>query len=402
MSRVAVIVSLLEQEYCRILVRGVTRYANSNGSWEWEVFLAGNPEVKRITAHHFDGVIFDTANPVTLAKWRRSKLPLVQVFKSREPFSVNYDERQIGSLAAEHLYGTSKRLVALGTVEVTSPEWMGERVAGFCEWAGRHDLPVETFPLGGGIPRPSTPFGKWTPTPWIVRWVRSLKKPAGIFCADIHLAREVMAVCRFLEISVPEDIAVLGVDDDEILCLMERPTLSAIITQSEKVGYQAAEMLDQQIRKEIHTPQERFLIPPAGVSVRGSTATVVPGNEALSKALALIRENAHQPLNISEIARSAGASRRALELRFRKHLGRSPHEELIRVRLDKAKALLVGTTLSLAKIAELSGFGEPDNFSRAFRRETKISPRAHRQKHSYSAVFRETDVERTEERAGLS
>ena len=387
MPRVAVIVSFVEQEYCRSMVRGITRYANANGSWEWEVFLAGNPEIKRINAREFDGVIFDTADPHTLAKWKRSGLPRVQVMDSGEPFSVNYDEQRIGALAAEHLHGTGKRLVALGSPAETKPAWLGTRVAGFCQWAREHNMPVETFRLGGLPAGPSSHFGKWTPVPRIARWVKSLKKPCAIFCADIHLAREVMAVCRSLEISIPEDIAVVGVDDDEILCLMERPTLSAIITQSEKVGYHAAEMLDRRMRKEIHTRQERLLIPPTGVSARGSTAAVVPGDEALSKALALIREDAHQPLNIAELARTAGASRRALELRFRSHLGRSPHQELIRVRLDKAKTLLVGTTLPLAKIAELSGFGGPDNFSRAFRRETGISPREHRLQHSGSAVL---------------
>jgi LacI family transcriptional regulator len=386
MPRVAVIVSFVEQEYCRSMVRGITRYANANGSWEWEVFLARNPEIRRITAHEFDGVIFDTADPATLAKWKRSKLACVQVMDSGEPFSVNYDEQRIGALAAEHLSSTGKRLVALGSPAETNPAWLGKRVAGFCNWAREHDLPVETFRLGGGIPHPSTPFGKWTPVTRIAQWMKSLKKPCAIFCADIHLAREVMAVCRFLKIDIPREIAVMGVDNDETLCLMERPTLSAVITQSEKVGYHAAEMLDRRMRREIRARQERLLIPPTGVSARGSTAAVVPGNEALSKALALIREDAHQPLNIAELARAAGASRRSLELRFRSHLGRSPHQELIRVRLDKAKTLLVSTTLPLARIAELSGFGSPDNFSRAFRRETGMSPREHRQQHSGTHV----------------
>ena len=106
MPRVAVIVSFVEQEYCRSMVRGITRYANANGSWEWEVFLAGNPEIERITAREFDGVIFDKANPATLAKWKKSRLPRVEIMNSCEPFSVNYDEQRIGALAAEHLHGT--------------------------------------------------------------------------------------------------------------------------------------------------------------------------------------------------------------------------------------------------------------------------------------------------------
>lgn len=387
MPRVAVIVSFVEQEYCRSLVRGITRHANANGSWEWEVFLAGNPEINRINAREFDGVIFDRANAATLAKWKRSRLPRVEVMNSREPFSVNYDEQLIGALAAEHLHGTGKRLVALGSPAETHPTWLGKRIAGFCKWAREQNLPVETFRLGGGIPHPSTPFGKWTPVPRIAQWVKSLQKPCAIFCADIHLAREVMAVCRSLKIDVPGEIAVMGVDNDEILCLMERPTLSAVITQSEKVGYHAAEMLDRRMRREIRTRQERMLIPPAGIVARGSTAGIVADDVPLSKALSLIRENAHQPVDIAELARLAGVSRRSLETRFQKTLGRSPHQELLRIRIEKAKALLSGTSLPMGKIAELSGFGDPYNFSRAFRRETGDTPRQYRQQISGTSAL---------------
>ncbi len=384
MPRVAVIVSFVEQEYCRSMVRGITRLANANGSWEWEVFLAGNPEINRIRTRQFDGVIFDRANPATLAKWKRSGLPCVEIMHSREPFSVNYDEQMIGALAAEHLHGTGKRLVALGSTKETKPTWLGRRVAGFCKWAHEHDLPVETFPLGGGIPRPSTPFGKWTPVPRIAQWVKSLKKPCAIFCADIHLAREVMAVCRFLKIDIPSEIAVMGVDNDEILCLMERPTLSTVITQSEKVGYHAAEMLDRRMKGEIRTSQERLLIPPAGIAARGSTSGIIAEDIPMTKALGLIRERASQAIHIDEISRLAGVSRRSLENRFKKNLGRSPHQEVIRTRIEKAKALLTGTSLPIGRIAELSGFGDPYNFSRAFRRETGSTPRDHRQQEQVS------------------
>ena len=382
MPRVAVIVSYVEQEYCRSMVRGITRYANSNGSWEWEVFLARNPEIKRINAREFDGVIFDTANPATLGKWKRSKLPCVQVFSSREPFSVNYDEQRIGALAAEHLHGTGKRLVALGSPAESKPAWLGKRITGFCNWAREHNLPVETFRLGGGIPHPSTPFGKWKPVPRIAQWIKSLNKPCAIFCADIHPAREVMAVCRTLKIDIPAEIAVMGVDNDEILCLMERPTLSAVITQSEKVGYHAAEMLDRRLKREIRTRQKRLLIPPAGIVARASTAGSLAEDVPLSKALGLIREHAAQEIHIDKIARLAGVSRRSLENRFKKTLGRSPHQELIRIRIEKAKVLLSGTSLPMGKIAELSGFGDPYNFSRAFRRETGSTPRQYRQQNS--------------------
>jgi LacI family transcriptional regulator len=141
-------------------------------------------------------------------------------------------------------------------------------------------------------------------------------------------------------------------------------------------------MLDRRMKGEIRTRQERLLIRPAGIVVRGSTSGIVAEDVPLSKALGLIRERAAQAIHIDEIARVAGVSRRSLENRFQKNLGRSPYQELLRIRIEKAKALFLSTSLPMGKIAELSGFGDPYNFSRAFRREIVNTPRQYRQANS--------------------
>ena len=381
MPRVAVILSSLAgdaHEFARSMVRGITRFANDHGAWDWEIFLTDDIAVQKVTTRKFDGVIWAAEDLTFLRKCEKAGIAGVQTFRTRHPFSVNHDEEQIGAQAAEHLAGTGKSLATLGVPGEKDPAWLGERVAGFCRWAREHGEPMETFRLGGLPACPSTHLGKWEPSPRIVQWVGSLQKPIGIFCADIHLAREVLAVCRFLNLSVPGEVAVIGVDNDELLCLMERPTLSVVLTQPEKVGFHAAEILDRRMRKRGEAREERLLIPPAGVVERGSTRADYGGDATLAKVLSLIRKNLQNNLNIDDLARSVGISRRALYLRFEKHLGTSPLQEILRQRIEKAKSLLVGTTLPLAKIAELSGFGDPYNFSRAFRRETGISPREHR------------------------
>ncbi len=388
MPRVAVIISFEAQEFCRSMLRGITRFANAHGAWEWEVFLVGSGETKRINTRNFDGVIVDAIQPTAIRKWESSRLPVVQVFSNAHSFSVSHDEQQIGAVAAEHLCALAKPLATLENSWVKDPnKWWRERVSSFCQSARNQGKNIEICGLTSFPPRPATFAGKWTPEPHIVRWVESLQKPVSIFCADIHLAREALAVCRLLKLSVPEEVSVLGVDDDELLCLMERPTLSVVITQPEKVGYHAAELLDQRIISELQSPRQRLLIPPTGVADRGSTRPDLSDDAALSKALSLIQENAAQPLNIDQIARSVGVSRRSLELRFQKQLGRSPHQELVRIRLEKAKALLVSTSLPLGQISERCGFGDPYNFSRAFRRETGTSPREHRLKHAGTHVL---------------
>jgi LacI family transcriptional regulator len=382
MPHVAVMLSSLAgdaHEFNRSMVRGITRYANDHGAWDWEIFLTEEIPNQEISKRRYDGVIWAAEDLAYLRKWEKAGLVGVQAFRTRHPFSVNYDEEQIGALAAEHLAGIGKRLAALGIPgEKESPTWLGERVAGFCQWARAHGEPVETFRLGGLPAAPKSHFGKWEPSPRIVEWVHSLEKPIGIFCADINLGREVLAVCRFLKLSVPEEVAVIAVDNDELLCLMERPTLSVVVTQPEKVGFHAAEILDRRIRKGRNSQEERLLIPPAGIAERGSTRKDFGNDLILTNALSLIRKNLQNPLKIDDLARSVGISRRGLYLRFEKHLGSSPLQEILRQRIAKAKSLLDGTALPLAKIAELSGFGDPYNFSRAFRRETGISPSQHR------------------------
>jgi transcriptional regulator GlxA family with amidase domain len=151
-----------------------------------------------------------------------------------------------------------------------------------------------------------------------------------------------------------------------------------VVTQPEKVGFHAAEILDRRIREGRNSQEERLLIPPAGIAERGSTRKDFGNDLILTNALSLIRKNLQNPLKIDDLARSVGISRRGLYLRFEKHLGSSPLQEILRQRIAKAKSLLEGTALPLAKIAELSGFKGPYNFSRAFRRETGISPSQHR------------------------
>jgi LacI family transcriptional regulator len=378
MPKVALVISELHDEFIRGMVRGVTRFANDHKSWDWEIHLHDGNGGQKFISHQFEGIILALEDLSILRECERAGLVGVQAFRTSHPFSVNHDEEQIGEMAAEHLAKTGRRLSTLGIPGEKTPTWLGERVTGFCRWAQAHGEPVETLFLGGIPPGPSIHFGKWAPSPRIVQWVSSLPKPIGIFCADIHLAREVLAVCRFLELSVPAEVSVIGVDNDELLCLMERPTLSVVITQPEKVGFHAAEILDRRLRNTVQTEEERLLIPPAGVAERGSTRADFGGDIALSNALAFIRNNLSQPLNIDDLARKVGVSRRALYLRSAKHLGISPLQEILRQRIEKSKSLLVGTTLPLAKIAELSGFGDPYNFSRTFRRETGCSPREHR------------------------
>lgn len=135
-------------------------------------------------------------------------------------------------------------------------------------------------------------------------------------------------------------------------------------------------MLDRRLKQT--RAEERLLIPSAGVVERGSTRADYGGDATLAKALSLIRKNLQNYLNIDDLAGNFAISRRPLYLRFEKHLGSSPLQEILRQCIEKAKSLLVGTTPPLAKIAELSELGDPHNFSRAFRRATGISPREHR------------------------
>jgi LacI family transcriptional regulator len=210
----------------------------------------------------------------------------------------------------------------------------------------------------------------------LVKWLRALPKPVAILaCNDIR-GQQVINACREIGIRVPEDAAVLGVDNDEIICRLCRPTLSSIEPDCEQIGYVAAETIAQLLGGR-HVPVRRQ-IPPKGLLQRASTDTIVADHPLVVRAARLIRGQARASASVEQLCEAIGVSRSTLDALFQTHLGRSVAAEISHIRLQRSQNLLKHSRLPLHEIARQSGFSSATYFGRFFKRETGQTPATYR------------------------
>jgi LacI family transcriptional regulator len=213
-------------------------------------------------------------------------------------------------------------------------------------------------------------------------WVASLKPPTALFCANVQAAHAAALICEQRRIRVPQDLAILGCDDDPHLCELTWPPLSTVDHGSEEVGYRAAEMLDTLMRgRELEA--NRVVVPPVRVIERQSTNTLAIEDEAVAAALHFIRARACDGIEVADVLKRVAAPRRTLEKAFRKHVDRGIREEIVRVRIGRAAELLVDSDLPTPDIAVRSGFSSAGKLSTVFGKATGLSPTQYRRRHRH-------------------
>ncbi|MHC5542887.1 substrate-binding domain-containing protein, partial [Singulisphaera rosea] len=213
----------------------------------------------------------------------------------------------------------------------------------------------------------------------IEAWLGGLSKPVGVMACNDMRGFQVLDGCRSVGAKVPEEVAVIGVDDDTLLCELCSTPLSSVIPNTQHIGYEAAALLDLLMSGGRPTFKER-LIPPLGVATRMSTDILAVEDTAFAFALRFIREHACHGITINDLLNDIPMSRMTLERRFRKYLGHSPHAEIRAVQVGRAKQLLAETEHSVHRIAQLVGFEHPEYFNVVFKREVGLSPGEFRRK----------------------
>ena len=206
------------------------------------------------------------------------------------------------------------------------------------------------------------------------KWLHSLPKPLAVFTWNSGSARELIYASMQTGLAVPEQVAVLSGSDDDLFCVVTPVPISAVRLACEQIGYRAAAELDGMMTKREVAPPAEVLIPPQGVVERRSTETLAVDDEAMVKALRFIREDPSRTMTVNDVAGKAGLCRRALELRFRNLLGRSPAAEIRRVRIAHAIRLLQHTNLSVGTVAERSGFNSSEYMASVFRAQLAMTP----------------------------
>ena len=207
----------------------------------------------------------------------------------------------------------------------------------------------------------------------LARWLEKLPKPIAIMCSTDDKARDVVDACRASRIRVPEEVAVLGVDNDDLVCEMAHVPISSIALGTREAGYAAAEQLDMLIQQQVYD-NKFIIVPPTHVHVRRSTDILAIDDQVVVKALEYIHTNTNIPIGIMEVAKSVGYSERGLYKKFQQSLGRTVAQEIARKRIEKICLLLETTVLTSRAIAEIMNISDEKHLSRYFKKHKQLSP----------------------------
>ena len=362
--------------YGRGVLRGIARYVRANGPWSiyHEERSRRDPLPPWLETWRGDGIIVRGQDSRTARPAMKTPAAVVDLGEDclENLPRVESDNLAIARLAAEHLI--DRGFQEFGYVGSEGTVWSARRQASFLETIHHK---------GGACSIYQGPAQRRPPGPWersqddLAEWLRALPKPAGVMAANDAIGLRVLEACRRGELAVPEEVAVVGVDNDEVLCDLAEPPLSSVAQDLHRIGYEAAALLDRLMAGE-KPPEHPACFPPLGVVTRQSTDLVAIADPKIAAAVRYIREHACDGIGIEDVARRASLSRRALERRFVKHLGRPPHSEIFRVRLDRVKVLLIETELPLKVIAAKAGFQHVSSMCTSFKKKTGRSPGQYR------------------------
>lgn len=359
--------------YSRGLLDGVSAYLRENEPWS--IFLPehgrGDSQVAHLEGWKGDGIIARIENRQIARALAGTKLPVVDVSAAQLVKGVPWvetDNQAIARLALEHLLERGFRHV--GYCGLSSYNWSLWRRDHFRRLATEAGIDCEIQMSRRTLGHAADWAAEQRD---LVRWVRKLPKPVGILaCFDLR-GRQLLEACRGAAVRVPDDVAVIGVDNDPVLCELADPPLSSVEPDSHRTGFIAAQLLGRMMAgKKVKAGE--YAVAPVRIAARRSSDALAIDDPDVSAAVRYIREHACDGASVEHLLDSVPLSRRILEKRFRHLLGRSPHEEIIRCRVQRARELLRTTDLPLKAIAKRIGIAHAEYVNVVFRRMTGQTP----------------------------
>lgn len=359
--------------YGRDLLRGVRRYIAEHGPWS--VYMESRALDSRVPAWlrswHGDGILTRSASPAIVQAIRQIEVPAVELrattFKHGFPF-LGVDNSAVGKMIAGHLL--ERGLRHFGVFELPTEDYFQQRRQDFVASLAQRGYPCAVY---------QAPQSREQPADWeehqrsLAEWVAALPKPVGIMACTDQLGFWLLDACRRAGVAVPEQAAVVGVENEETLCTMSSPPLSSVQFNGERIGYEAAALLGR-LMEGGAPPTGPILVPPLGIVVRRSSDMVALEDEDVAAAVRFIGQHACRGIDAEDVVAEVQLSRSTLERRMRMVLGRSIKAEIARVRFDRVQQLLTDTDLSLAEIARRCGFRYPQYLAEAFRRRFGQTP----------------------------
>ncbi len=364
----------------RELLHGIVNYVRLQGPWSfyWEPRGMGQPAPAGDWRP--DGIILRDSE--RLDEILAYQVPTVVVGHSKEqvPGMVNIitDSDRISRIAAEHLLACG--LTHFAFCGFGNRPWSRARLGAFADQLRKEGYEMLSYESDE---RPPGLNGWQQESAMLAAWLISLPKPVGIMGCNDDRAQQVIEACKLAGLQVPEEVAVIGADNDELVCDLADPPLSSVAINFERAGYEAATVLARLMRGE-QLEQPRIDVHPTHVVERRSTNMTAVEDAQVARALQYIRSHSREPMQVDDVVRAAGVSRRVLEKRFRRVLRRSVLEEIRRARIAEITRLLVDTDASVLYIAVNTGFTGIEHIARYFRASVGMSPSEYRR--SYGRV----------------
>ena len=363
--------------YGRQVLRGIQRFIKSNESQEWVAVLeqrelnTANPEWLSEWSGH--GMISRSTTEKLKLGLRKNGIPFVDItdrYSTEDVVAIRSDDEAIGRMGAEHLVECVLPNFAFCGFEREA--WSDRRANGFIEALEQKGIATHRL---DSVWRSSGAKDWAKEKAKLMKWLKSLPKPVGIMACNDVRGMQLIDCCFQAGIDVPEEVAIVGVDNDELLCDLCHTPLTSILPNAEEVGFQSALTLSKMLasKKRKH-PNSQLTIPPLGIVVRRSSDIVAVEDSDMAAALKLIREEACSGISVSEVVSKIEMSRSSIERKFRDLLGRTPQQEIRRIQLNKVCALLSSTDLPIESIAPKCGFEHPEYLHVVFKRVLSTTP----------------------------
>ena len=369
--------------YSRSLLRGIVRYSNEHGPWvfyrmpQYYRELYGDDGVVRWAKYWKTDAIIAQLENIDLDRLNELGIPIIiQNYKERTNKICNITGDYFGTGQMAAGFFLSRGFSNFAYYGYKDMVWSRERAVGFRSKLKDYGYTVSM------LNNDSRKTEQWSFDLDVVsKWLKSLPKPVALFACDDYFASQITETCKIYNIHVPNDISVLGVDNDDLLCHISNPPLSSIVLDVETGGYQAAKVLHQLMNKEIEKAFD-IVIPPIRIEARQSTEKYAINDKNILKAIEYIRENYTRNISIDDIIRHLPLSRRIVEKKFKEKIGVSVYQYLLQYRIELFADLLIKTEKPLADLALLCGFDDYKNVARIFRKYKKMTPMQYRQQYN--------------------
>lgn len=378
--------------YSRNLLKGIVRYSKEVGNWSFQrmplyyrMLYGENGVVEWAKKWQADAIIAQLTD-VNIELLNDLNIPIiVQNYRDRNKAVSNLtgDYFNTGVMAAKFFLNRGYRNFAFYGFK--GAIWSRERADGYS-----HEIEKQGYKLAI-LENDNKDREEWSYNHTVLgNWLQSLPKPVALFACDDHFALQISETCNVYNINVPDDIAILGVDNDDLLCNISDPPLSSIVLDVENGGYNAGKLLHQLITKEITEPFN-IVVNPLIIERRKSTEKYAVSDKNIRTILNYIEKNYANHLSVEELVKQVPLSRRVLEKKFKEETGESLYQYIQNYRIDQFTRLLITTDYSLFEAALQSGFENYKNVSRVFRKYKSLSPAEYRKRYKCNSSVEEIE-----------